>query len=368
MLLIFDPPKNHLSVEDRFGSKTLCLLMEHGVSVRRFDLWPGFFYRRLLLSCLPGRRTLFHHGPARLGCWLNLRQVKKGDAVWVNGPSLPLHDTQCRFERAAKAKGAAYIFWLEDDLFSDDYYHDSAVARALLADLVICVTPALCDRVREYCPGRNVLLLEEPIDTERVQGVRKIPGARVVVWNGRPNNLHTLQELAPVLKRVYEKMPFEFRLIVGRRRPLLDLSIPWTWQSYDRLQESELCAGAVAAVAPLADTPYNQCKGNYKVKNYLALGIPPVTTSVGYNQMLVRHGFNGFLADSEDEWVLALDRLLNEPGLAMAMGSNAREDAIARFSHERLIPKWAAMLKLAMPALVSLRGAPTALPEDHASR
>lgn len=354
MLLIFDSPPSHLSVDDRFGLKTLCLLREHGVPVRRLDLWPSFFYRQLLLSCLPGRRTLFHHGPARLSGWLNLRQVKPGDVVWINGPSLPLHDTHCRFERGVKAKGATYIFWLEDDLFSDTYYHESAMARTRLADLIICVTPALCNRVQQHCPGKKVLLLEEPIDTERVQRVRRITGSRVVLWNGRPNNLHTLQTLSPVLKRVYEKTPFEFRLIVGNQRPVLDLSIPWTWQPYDRLRESELCAGAVAAVAPLADTPYNQCKGNYKVKNYLAMGIPPVTTGVGYNQVLVRHGFNGFLVGSDDEWVSALDRLLSNSGLAASMGANAREDAIARFSHERLIPKWAAMLKGTIPALFSL--------------
>jgi glycosyltransferase involved in cell wall biosynthesis len=254
-------------------------------------------------------------------------------------------------EKAIKRRGASYVFWLEDDWFSDDSLRPAAVERMKIADLVIAVTPTLEKRIRELFPGSRVITLEEPIDTDRLQpkGARGDRQKPLVVWGGRVWNLKKLLTLNGVLERTYREFPFDLRIITGTRKPDIRLSIPWEWRPYDRTKEAEYNAGAVAGLAPLEDVTYNQCKGNYKIKTYMAMGVPPLTSPVGYNHHLIRHGETGFMLNSEEEWESTLRLLMKDPLLGAKVGAAARADIIKRYSYRGLMPIWAEALSSAFP-------------------
>lgn len=54
-------------------------------------------------------------------------------------------------------------------------------------------------------------------------------------------------------------------------------------------------------LAPLKNTVVCRAKSAFKVKQYLNLGIPVISTRVGENSRFVRHAENGFFFDSTDE-------------------------------------------------------------------
>jgi glycosyltransferase involved in cell wall biosynthesis len=110
-------------------------------------------------------------------------------------------------------------------------------------------------------------------------------------------------------------------------------------------------SGAWAGLSPLADSTYARCKGTFKVKVYMAAGLPSVASSVGYHRELIRHGETGYLATSEEDWVEALLALLRDPARARRVGEAARADAVARFSHRQLMPIWAQKLRQHFPSL-----------------
>jgi glycosyltransferase involved in cell wall biosynthesis len=60
-------------------------------------------------------------------------------------------------------------------------------------------------------------------------------------------------------------------------------------------------------LAPLKDTIVCRAKSAFKVKQYLNLGIPSVSTRVGENQKFIRHGQNGYLYDDPRELAELLD-------------------------------------------------------------
>jgi glycosyltransferase involved in cell wall biosynthesis len=82
----------------------------------------------------------------------------------------------------------------------------------------------------------------------------------------------------------------------------------------------------------LGDHPWNRWKFNYKLAQYMALGIPPVCTPVGANPQIVEHGVTGFLANSSEDWVRYLGQLLTDEGLRQRMGAAAAEYAHQHFT------------------------------------
>ena len=204
-------------------------------------------------------------------------------------------------------------------------------------------------------PDARVVVLEEPIDVERLAPVsaNRSSDLPFIVWTGHVTSMADLKESAEILNRVHAKHPFKLRIISGPDKPRLDVSFSWEWFPFNGPKEAEYLSGAAAGLAPLEDGVYSRCKGGYKVKTYLAAGIPVVASPVGHHCHLIRSGENGILADKPEKWEAALVKLLKEPAYAKHLGEAGRDSAKKRFSHEVLIPRWASELKETFPSLRS---------------
>ena len=77
-------------------------------------------------------------------------------------------------------------------------------------------------------------------------------------------------------------------------------------------------------IMPLPDTPFERGKCGYKLIQYMACGLPVVASPVGVNCEIVEHGLNGFLAQTEEEWIKALSTLRDSPDLRARLGAAGR--------------------------------------------
>ena len=279
-------------------------------------------------------------------------KISSASGVWINGAASPLN-VNCWFERAILKAGKPYIFHLQDDWFSVPSLRLQAEARVRLASLVVVPTEPLKERVFALFPDAKVLVLEEAIDIDRVHPLTPKTGTDLpfFVWNGHTASLADLKKFTGIFERLREKFPFRIRIVCGETRPMLDTSFPWEWFPYDPTAESEVLSGAVAGLAPLEDGPYARCKGGYKVKTYMAAGIPVVASPVAHHAKVVQSGINGLLASTEAEWEQALLSLLADRGLGRQLGAAAREAAVSKYSHEVLMPVWADKLRAALPQI-----------------
>jgi glycosyltransferase involved in cell wall biosynthesis len=68
----------------------------------------------------------------------------------------------------------------------------------------------------------------------------------------------------------------------------------------------------------------------YSVLEAMSLGCPIVSTSVGGIPEMIRSGENGILVRPGDTeaMVNAIEQLIESPGLAVALGAQARRDAL----------------------------------------
>lgn len=71
----------------------------------------------------------------------------------------------------------------------------------------------------------------------------------------------------------------------------------------------------------------------------MAAGIPAVATAVGGTPEVIDHGTSGLLIESEDgdELTAALERLIEDPEEARALGAAARETYLERFTYDAMI-------------------------------
>ena len=330
------------SGSDVIGPATISQLLRNKVDARIHYLGSESWAKRLRPLDNRLGHLIYKYIVNPLSIRRALGNIRKDDIFWMYSVSAYASLASSYLEEAAIRRGAKFVFHLHDDWLSVPGYRDAALKRFQLADLIGAVTGAITESVHLVDPNLNVCLLRAPIDTKRLKPLTSPEGGTTprVIWTGNPGNLKEIPGATDILARVYAKTSFDFQIISGSVKPRLDLPIPWSWLPYDADLEAERISGACAGLAPLEDTPYARCKDVFKVKTYMACGVPPIATAIGNNLEVIRNGETGFLVQTQEEWKARLTDLISNPAKAAAMGQAARKDCVQRFSHEAIIPEW----------------------------
>lgn len=343
-LYIYRPPCCLRSAHDILGVKTENMFSSKGIPCKALDLWPQFPSALMHARVIPFGIRIFSRYMAPFFAKNVMQKIKPGDIFWILGQAVP-RQVIPNFERSYQSKGARYIFHIIDDWLEIDFLRQATINRVNIADLIVVPTPVLSDKIKKEFPNKKVVQLEEPIDIDRIQPIRKFQNRTpLIVWSGNPGNLMLLESIIKILETLSKKQSFKLR-IISKRRPNFNLPFIWEWKKYSHHNESDLLKGASAGLAPINDTAHDRAKGIYKVKTYLAAGIPAVGPPIGYLNQLIEHKQNGFLCSSESEWVESLSCLLNDPQELRRMSYIARRSAIEKYSHNAVSDHWANAIK-----------------------
>ena len=151
--------------------------------------------------------------------------------------------------------------------------------------------------------------------------------------------------IEPALRAASATAPVELHVVGAPVPPefkgIAATSFPWTEDT-----EISRIAQFDVGVMPLHDTPWERGKCAYKLLQVMAAGKPVIASPVGANRQVVRHGVNGFLADTTEEWAEAL-RQLTDPALRQRMGDEARKTVEEQYSTAIVTPRLAEILSKA---------------------
>lgn len=75
---------------------------------------------------------------------------------------------------------------------------------------------------------------------------------------------------------------------------------------------------------PLIENQFNHYKCGFKALEYMACGLPVVSSKVAINMEIVRHGMTGYLAENCSEWIQYLDTLIASENKRIEMGNSGR--------------------------------------------
>lgn len=188
--------------------------------------------------------------------------------------------------------------------------------------------------IREYAEAFNKNIWQVPsvVDTDKFT-FKPFPEKldRVCVgWSGSPTTRKNIRMLEGPLQRISSEDICDIHLIGGTDFELKNVN--YTAQTWSEETEVDDLRKLQIGLIPLPDHPWNPYKFIMKTSQYMSLGIVPVGTPMASNTEVIRHGENGFLAATDDEWVEYLTLLAKDNKLRNKLSGQAAKDAEANYS------------------------------------
>lgn len=290
-------------------------------------------------------------------------RVGRYDLVYVHMNVTPLGTAAS--ERLVRARARKLVYDVEDDLTAPSAKGAAAagksvnpIARFLRgrgkprflishADHVVTASPFLVDRFRALNAYGRCTMIPPSVDTDTFAPANRPPNDKVIIgWTGTFSSEPYLDLLRPVFQKLAKRVDFRLRVIGNftYALPGVDLEVV-TWS---KEREAEDMQAIDIGVYPLPFDDWVLGKAGLKVIQYMAFGIPSVSSDVGAASLQIRDGDTGFLVKSEDEWVDRLERLACSAELRASMGARARAEALNCYSRRAVSGRYLAMLDQAM--------------------
>ncbi|CAA0090413.1 Uncharacterised protein [Halioglobus japonicus] len=298
-------------------------------------------------------RRFFSHGGAIGKAWLMGKAIVKRlqvllrfgayDIIYMQRELFPIAPPL--FERYMKKRGAILFFDYDDALFINKPSRFTPIATFLrspdktyelfgLVDCVVAGNDWLRDKALDY--GAHAVTLEVAEDTDRISMHAKHSNDKPVTigWLGSTTTVKYLRVIEPVLWRIAEANPgVKFELMGGGDFHME--RVPWEASAWSLEGELAALSRFDIGLMPLPDEDWARGKSGGKARTYMAAGVVPVCSAIGYNLQLVHHGSTGYLCSTEDEWFASITMLINNPELRQAIAEQARADVEHRFSPSR---------------------------------
>lgn len=218
----------------------------------------------------------------------------------------------------------------------DDAVHERGIPylkeRIQLADAVWVGNPVLVEYSRQFCS--DVCLIESAVNCNHYLPKESytLNAPPRLVWSGTPFSLDYLEKLRQPLRILKNHTDFVFTIICRKKFSFNDSKIREEWIPFSYLNELEYLMKADIALMPLNDGPYERAKENYKIKMFMACGLPVVCSPVGINNKFIEDGKRGFFADNHEMWVGNIMHLINNQSLRLTLGGNGRKFILENYS------------------------------------
>ncbi len=165
-----------------------------------------------------------------------------------------------------------------------------------------------------------------------------------LAWIGSSSTLQGLERIQPVLERLGNTYPgLRLQLICDKTLPLQ--ALPVDFRPWSQATEARDLADASIGISWLPKDLWSQGKCGLKVLQYMAAGLPVVANPVGVQGDFVQPGITGFWADSADEWVEAVGRLVCNAALRQRLGRAGRRLVEQEYHVQRGAELWLDVLR-----------------------
>lgn len=271
-----------------------------------------------------------------------LREAKRAHAVVVLRRTFnPV------YRRALRLVSRRLIFDFDDAVFTRPQGPSPGRRKRFAAMLRLCDqswagNEYLAQHAREHVG--NAVVLPTSLDPSRYDVKAPKPAdAFDLVWIGSSSTRPYLESGLAALAAAAKVIP-NLRLRIVADFDLPSRGVPTLPISWSADVEGAALASAHVGVAPMSDDEWTRGKCGFKVLQYMAAGLPVVTSPVGVNRDLVVPGVTGFHATGADEWIASLRMLASDPALRDRLGAEARRRVNDHYSHEAIASRMVELL------------------------
>jgi glycosyltransferase involved in cell wall biosynthesis len=211
-------------------------------------------------------------------------------------------------------------------------------------DFAIAGNQFLKSEALPYNPNVEVIPTSIDLSHYFVKKAFRQGGPITVGWLGSSSTLKYLKELMPTLENLRQANP-NFQLKIVCDQFLDSQQIPVVKKKWSAEEEEADLESFDIGVMPLADDLWSRGKCGLKIVQYYGVGVPVVCTPIGVNRDLVEDGGSGFWAETEDEWIRSILKLMQDDGLRREMGLKGRERVERGYSLEVNAPRLLGVLR-----------------------
>ncbi|MEL7500614.1 MAG: glycosyltransferase family 4 protein [Planctomycetota bacterium] len=238
------------------------------------------------------------------------------------------------FERIVRWRGKPFVLIYDDALF---LFKKSPTSRIFdwfknpdrylklfrLASITIGTNDYLANVPTEYGGQGRKLKIGEDTRKYKPLGIYKRTPI-TIGWVGSGSTEKYLEIIREPLEKLGKKHGDSIQLtIVGGGSFSLDhLAVVQHQWSFD--EEVELLQSIDIGIMPLPDDEWSLGKSGGKARLYMACGIVPVATGIGFNSELIQHRLNGILISNIDDWYSSLEELIVDTSLRRQLSEAAR--------------------------------------------
>jgi glycosyltransferase involved in cell wall biosynthesis len=237
------------------------------------------------------------------------------------------------------------------DLQDNIARYNGCVECVKQADMVTVTTEYLASKFRPINP--NTVILPNSVDMGLWKPVPKDPAWDKQIrigWFGGDSHFSDLWVFRNAVPKVLKKYP-QAKLVL--QAPYVDFWLdafknihpdrvewyPWADLRFYTLFLAS--RGFDIGMCPLEpDNEFNKCKSGIKMFEFGAFGVPSVCQNMLPYSDVVRHGENGLLASSEEEWVERLSSLIEDEQYRRRLGEAAFTEVNTRWNLEKNCLLW----------------------------
>jgi len=178
----------------------------------------------------------------------------------------------------------------------------------------------------------DVITIPTSIDPEKYAATVEKPGDHIdLVWIGSSSTRKYIENILPVLELAADVIP-GLRLKIVADFDLSSNHLKTTAVKWSKKNESYDLGSAHIGIAPMSNDPWTKGKCGLKVLQYMAAGLPVISSYSGVNREIVKHGVTGFFAETDKQWQRAIKNLANDPILRKKMGTAGKEIILHKYS------------------------------------
>jgi glycosyltransferase involved in cell wall biosynthesis len=233
------------------------------------------------------------------------------------------------------------ILDVDDAIF---LHRDGSAARKIASGclLVVCGNEYLAESFSQW--NKNIAIIPTGVDTSRLRPAETSGGddELIIGWIGTAGNFKYLEQMNSALTDVLGRhKDVTFRIVSSECPDFLgDLGDQVEFvQWYPGIEETLIPTFSIG-IMPLSDSGWSRGKCAFKMLQYMAAGIPVVTSKVGMNAQLLSQDEIGIGVLTSDQWVEALEFLISDPACRHRMGANGRNLAVAQYSLPKIADLW----------------------------
>lgn len=157
-------------------------------------------------------------------------------------------------------------------------------------------------------------------------------------WTGTVSSIKYLKSIEPMLRELYAIKKFKLSLITNFEYEISGLDVDLIfWNAETEIQD---LLRFDIGIYPVFFDEWSASKGGLKVQQYMAMGLPSVSTNHGAASHYIEHKKTGFLVKNDDDWIKYLSILINNTELRSTIGSAARKEAKNNFSKNASIQSY----------------------------